>query len=101
MDTCPAFSGCAEQLHARTAAHAGSEVPGGWQPLVPDEACPPFDFPKVSPLKRGKPYRWVGANQLERCVEKDLRHASLPVTGHQLAGELSLAAALPGHSMSM
>lgn len=32
---------------------------GGWQPLVPDEVCPPFDFPKVSPLKRGKPYRWV------------------------------------------
>ncbi|KAI7842354.1 hypothetical protein COHA_003994 [Chlorella ohadii] len=37
----------------------GSEVQGGWQPLVPDDICPPFDFPKVSPLKRGKPYRYV------------------------------------------
>lgn len=37
--------------------HAGSEV--AWQPLVADEAltCPPFDFPKVNPLYRGKPYR--------------------------------------------
>lgn len=45
----------AEWLH--TWPRAGSEVAGGWQPLVPDEVCPPFDFPKVSPLKRGKPYR--------------------------------------------
>lgn len=37
---------------------AGSEVV--WESLVPDEACPPFDFPKVSPLMRGKQHRHVG-----------------------------------------
>lgn len=38
----------------------GSELPA-WQPLVADEAqrSPPFDFPKTSPLYRGKPYRYV------------------------------------------
>lgn len=31
------------------------------EPLVADEAtaCPPFDFPKVSPLLRGQPHRYV------------------------------------------
>jgi carlactone synthase/all-trans-10'-apo-beta-carotenal 13,14-cleaving dioxygenase len=35
----------------------GSEVT--WQPLLADEArdCPPFDFPKVNPRYRGRPYR--------------------------------------------
>lgn len=28
-----------------------------WQPLVDEVASPPFDFPKVNPLYRGKPYR--------------------------------------------
>lgn len=64
-------SGAAPSMHRRTSAApkaalpaavgtsppAGSEVQGGWQSLVPDEACPPFDFPKVNPLRRGKPYR--------------------------------------------
>ncbi|KAL4859791.1 Carotenoid cleavage dioxygenase 8 B [Chlorella vulgaris] len=37
----------------------GSEV--SWRPLVEDEAelSPPFDFPKVNPLYRGKPYRYL------------------------------------------
>lgn len=49
-------------LAAKTLLHfcaaAGSELPA-WQPLVADEAqrSPPFDFPKTSPLYRGKPYR--------------------------------------------
>lgn len=37
-----------------------SDTEVSWQPLVADEAAsPPFDFPKVSPLVRGKQHRWV------------------------------------------
>lgn len=42
-------------MTAPASASAGSSLT--WQPLVPEDACPPFDFPKTNPQLRGKPYR--------------------------------------------
>lgn len=67
---CPPAAGAAlaflPRLHAplprRTLTPcAGSDVVS-IEPLVADEAtaCPPFDFPKVSPLLRGQPHRRAG-----------------------------------------
>lgn len=84
---------------ARPGPAAGSDVVS-IEPLVADEAtaCPPFDFPKVSPLLRGQPHRQVHAGRL-RVQQPWLRTPNASLTCSEAARHCQPPSTQPNHSL--